>query len=306
MLSYIARRLLVAIPTLLGVATISFMLLRLIPGDPAKVMAGPAAAPQTVERLRHQFGLDRSLVHQYLSFIGKLVRGDLGTSARTGTPVIQEISSRAPYTVELAIVAILIATLVGTTLGVLASLKRNGYLDTFVTGVSVIGVSMPVYWVGLLLILTFSVNLGWFPAAGANTASSYVLPGVTLSLFAMGFISRQVRASMIEVLGHDFIRTSYAKGLGKTAVVLKHGLRNALLPVTTVIGLQFGQMLGGAILTETIFAWPGVGRYLVDSITSRDYAAVQGVVFLFAVALIAINLVTDVLYSYIDPRIRYG
>jgi ABC-type dipeptide/oligopeptide/nickel transport system permease component len=306
MLSYIARRLLVAIPTLIGVATISFMLLRLIPGDPARVMAGPAASAQTVERLRHQFGLDQPVLQQYLNYIGKLLRGDLGTSARTGTPVIDEITARAPFTVELAIVAIVIAALVGTGLGVLASLRRNGYLDTAVTAVSVIGVSMPVYWVGLLLILTFAVHLRWFPAAGADTPTSYILPGVTLSLFAIGFISRQVRASMIEVLGQDFIRSSYAKGLGRSAVVLRHGLRNALLPVTTVIGLQFGQMLGGAILTETIFAWPGVGRYLVDSISSRDYAAVQGVVFLFAVALIVINLVTDILYSYIDPRIRYG
>lgn len=305
MIGYAVRRLLVAIPTLWGVATISFLLLHLIPGDPARVMAGPAATPVQIAQLRHQFGLDRSLLSQYFTYMGRLLRGDFGTSTRTGNSVISEIGARAPYTVELAVVAIVIAAVVGTTFGVLAAVRRNSPLDTTLSGVSVLGVSLPVYWVGLLFVMVFAVNLHWLPAAGANTPDSYVLPGVTLALFPIGFISRQVRASMIEVLGQDFIRTSYAKGLSRSAVVIRHGLRNALLPVTTVIGLQFGQLLGGAILTETIFAWPGLGRLLVDSINSRDYAVVQGVVFLFAVTLIVINLITDILYSYIDPRIRY-
>ncbi len=305
MFVYVVRRLAVAIPTLFGVATISFLLLRLIPGDPARVMAGPAASAETVARLRHQFGLDKPVLEQYLSYMGRLLRGDFGTSARTGNSVLSEIGSRAPFTLQLAIVAIVIAVVVGVSLGVIAAVMRDTIVDTGVTAVSVLGVSMPVYWVGLLLVMAFSVHLHWFPAAGAQSLSSYVLPGVTLALFAIGFIARQVRASMIEVMGQDFIRTSYAKGLGTTSVVLKHGLRNALVPVTTVVGLQFGQMLGGAILTETIFAWPGIGRLLVDSINNRDYAQVQGVVVLFAVALIVVNLVTDVLYAYIDPRIRY-
>lgn len=304
MLGYSVRRLLVAMPTLWGVATISFLLLHLIPGDPAKVMAGPTATPQDVQRLRHQFGLDRPLGAQYLSYLGRLVRGDFGVSTRTGNSVLSEISARAPFTIQLAIFAIIIAALVGTTLGVIAAVKRNTMIDTLLSGLSVLGVSMPVYWVGLLLVMLFAVQFQWLPAAGADTPSSYILPGFSLALFPLGFIARQVRASMIEVLGQDFIRTSYAKGLGRTAGVLRHGLRNALLPVTTVIGLQFGQMMGGAILTETIFAWPGVGRLLVDSIGDRDYASVQGVLFLFAVALIIINLLTDILYSYIDPRIR--
>lgn len=305
MIGYAARRLMVAVPTLWGVATISFLLLHLIPGDPARVMAGPAASPETVARLRHQFGLDRSLPDQYLTYLGNLLRGDFGTSARTGNPVMTEIAARAPFTIELAVFAIIIAAVAGTLFGVVAAVRRNSAADTALSGFSVLGVSMPVYWVGLLLVLLFAVNLRWLPAAGANSLDSYILPGVTLALFPIGFISRQVRASMIEVLGQDFIRTSYAKGIGRAGVVIRHGLRNALLPVTTVIGLQFGQLLGGAILTETIFAWPGLGRLLVDSISSRDYAVVQGVVFLFAVALIVINLVTDILYSYIDPRIRY-
>jgi peptide/nickel transport system permease protein len=305
MLEYAARRLLVAIPTLWGVATISFLLLHLIPGDPARVMAGPAATAADVARLRQQFGLDRPLLEQYFGYLGDLVRGDLGIAARTGNSVLSEITARAPFTVQLALFAIVLATVVGTLLGVLAAVRRNSMLDTVLSAVSVLGVSMPVYWVGLLFVLLFAVQLQWLPAAGANTVSSYILPGVTLALFPIGFISRQVRASMIEVLGQDYIRTSYAKGLGRTAVVVRHGLRNALLPVTTVIGLQFGQMLGGAILTETIYAWPGLGRLLVDAISNRDYTVVQGVLFLFAIALIVVNLVTDLLYSYIDPRIRF-
>lgn len=305
MLEYAARRLLVAIPTLWGVATISFLLLHLIPGDPARVMAGPTATAADVARLRQQFGLDRPLLEQYFGYLGDLLRGDLGIAARTGNSVISEITARAPFTFQLALFAIVLATVVGTLLGVLAAVRRNSMLDTVLSAVSVLGVSMPVYWVGLLFVLLFAVQLHWLPAAGANTVSSYILPGVTLALFPIGFISRQVRASMIEVLGQDYIRTSYAKGLGRTSVVLRHGLRNALLPVTTVIGLQFGQMLGGAILTETIYAWPGLGRLLVDSISNRDYTVVQGVLFLFAVALIIVNLITDLLYSYIDPRIRF-
>lgn len=305
MFTYLVRRLLVAIPTLLGVATICFLLLHMVPGDPAQVMAGPGASPEQVEQLRHQFGLDQPLFRQYLTYMGHLLQGDLGTSARTGNTVMDEIATRMPFTIELAVVAMLIAGVVGITFGVIAAVRRNTAVDTALSGVSVLGVSMPVYWIGLMLVLVFAVNLKWLPAAGADTPASYILPAITLALFPIGFISRQVRASMIEALGQDYIRTSYAKGLGRSAVIFRHGLRNALLPVTTIMGLQFGQLLGGAILTETIFAWPGMGRLLVDSIESRDYAVVQGVVFLFAVALIIINLITDVLYCLIDPRIRY-
>jgi peptide/nickel transport system permease protein len=305
MLTYIARRCLIAIPTLLGVATISFMLMRIIPGDPAKVMAGPQASAEQVAQLRHQLGLDDSLSAQYGKYLDRLLHGNLGTSARTGSSVISEISSRAPFTVELALMAMVIAVLLGCTLGIIAAVRRDSWLDAVLSAVSVIGVSMPVYWVGLLFVLLFAVNLHWLPAAGAGSLSAYVLPSVTLSLFATGFISRQTRSSMLEVLGQDFIRSARAKGLGRGAVILRHGLRNASLPVITVVGLQFGQLLGGAILTETIFAWPGIGRLLVDSIASRDYSTVQGVVLLFAIALIVVNLATDLLYSYVDPRIRY-
>lgn len=305
MLTYVARRLLISIPTLFGVATISFMLMRIIPGDPAKLMAGPQASESQVAQLRHQLGLDDSLGAQYVKYLSRLVHGDLGISARTGSSVLSEITARVPFTVQLAVLAIAIAVVVGCTLGIIAAVRRDSWVDAVLSAVSVLGVSMPVYWVGLLLVLLFAVTLHWLPAAGAGSSSSYILPAVTLSLFATGFISRQTRSSMLEVLGQDFIRSARAKGLSRGSIILRHGLRNASLPVITVVGLQFGQLLGGAILTETIFAWPGIGRLLVDSIASRDYSTVQGVVLLFAIALIVVNLLTDIIYSYVDPRIRY-
>ena len=303
--TYVARRLLIAIPTLLGVVTFSFLLLRLIPGDPARVMAGPEATAADVERLRRQLGLDGSLWSQYVDYLGRVVQGDLTTSLRTGTPVLDEIAARIPATVSLAVLAITVAVVVGCTLGVIAALRRDTPVDVLLSGLSVLGVSMPVYWVGLLIIILFSVTLGWLPAAGMGSWQTYILPTAALSLFAVGFISRQTRSAMVETMDLDFIRTVKAKGVSRTALVLRHGLRNASLPVVTVVGLQFGQLLGGAVLTETIFAWPGLGRLLIESIDARDFAAVQGVVLVFALALILVNLATDLLYAYIDPRIRY-
>jgi ABC-type dipeptide/oligopeptide/nickel transport system permease component len=305
MARYTAHRLLIAIPTVLGVVTICFLLLRIIPGDPARVMAGPEATVADVERLRTQLGLDGSIWTQYVDYLGRVARGDLTISARTGTPVMDEILARVPATLSLAILATLVAVFVGCTFGVIAALKRDSAADVAVSGFSVLGVSMPVYWIGLLLVILFSVKLGWLPAAGMDTWKSYVLPTITLSFFAIGFISRQTRSAMVETMQLDFIRTVKAKGLSPSAVVLRHGLRNAALPILTIVGLQFGALLGGAVLTETIFAWPGLGRLLVDSISARDFAAVQGVVFVFAIALILVNLLTDLLYAFIDPRIRY-
>ena len=303
--NYVARRLLIAIPTLLGVVTFSFLLLRLIPGDPARVMAGPEASAEDVERLRRQLGLDGSLWSQYVDYVGRVVQGDLTTSLRTGTPVLDEIVARIPATASLAVLAIVVAVVVGCTLGIIAALRRDTIVDVVLSGVSVLGVSMPVYWIGLLMIILFSVKLGWLPAAGMDSPQSYILPTAALSFFAIGFISRQTRSAMVETMDLDFIRTVKAKGASPATVILRHGLRNASLPVVTVVGLQFGQLLGGAVLTETIFAWPGLGRLLIESINARDFAAVQGVVLVFAVALILVNLVTDLLYAYIDPRIRY-
>ena len=307
MLTYIVRRALVAIPTLLGVATVVFGLLRLLPGDPASVIAGPTATAESIATIRHQLGLDLPLWEQYLTFLGRLLRGDLGISTRTGSPVVQEIFSRVPYTAELAVTSLVLAIAVGVAAGVIAATRRNGGADLGISGSAVFGVSMPTYWLGLMLIIVFAVRLRVLPAAGADQgALSLVLPAVTLALFSMGLVARQTRSAMLEVLGQDFVRTARAKGAGRSAVLIRHALRNALLPVVTTIGLQFGALLGGAVLTETVFAWPGVGRLLVDSISARDYPVVQGVVLLLSVSFIVINLLTDLVYAYVDPRIRYS
>ncbi len=307
MLTYIVRRLLVAVPTLLGVATVVFSLLRLLPGDPANIVAGPTATPETIAIIRHQLGIDLPLWQQYLSFLGRLLRGDLGISARTGGPVTEEIFARAPFTAELAVTSLALAIAVGVTAGVLAATRRNSGADLGISGSAVFGVSMPTYWLGLMLIIVFAVNLRMLPAAGADRGPvSLILPAITLALFSMGLVTRQTRSAMLEVLGQDFVRTARAKGAGRRVVLVRHALRNALLPIVTTIGLQFGALLGGAVLTESVFAWPGVGRLLLDSISSRDYPVVQGVVLLLSVAFIVINLLTDLVYAYVDPRIRYS
>lgn len=306
MLTYSGRRLLIGVPTLIGVATISFLLLRLIPGDPARLMAGPTASAAQVEHLRQQFGLTGSELSQYVRYLGRLVSGDLGRSTLTGQTVTSEIATAFPFTLELAVAAACLAVLVGCPLGIVAALRHGRIVDTALSGVSVLGVSMPVYWSGLLLIILFAVDLRLLPAAGAETISSMVLPSVTLSLFAIGFISRQTRSAMLEALSQDYTRTARAKGMPARVVILKHALRNAAVPVVTVAGLQFGQLLGGAVLTETIFGWPGLGNLLVQAINARDYATVQGAVLLFAIAVMIVNLSTDLLYAVIDPRVRYA
>jgi ABC-type dipeptide/oligopeptide/nickel transport system permease component len=307
MLTYIVRRLLVAAPTLLGVATVVFSLLRMLPGDPAVVIAGPSATPESIQHIREQLGLTQPLWLQYVDFLGRLLHGDLGDSTRTGAPVVQEIMARAPYTAVLAVTSLALAIAVGVSAGVVAATRRNGGADLGVSGAAVFGVSMPTYWLGLMLIIVFAVDLRWLPAGGADRGVlSLVLPAITLALFSVGLVARQTRSAMLEVLGQDFVRTARAKGAGRSAVLVRHALRNALLPIVTTIGLQFGALLGGAVLTETVFAWPGVGRLLVDSIGSRDYPVVQGVVLLLSVAFIVINLLTDLVYAYVDPRIRYN
>jgi peptide/nickel transport system permease protein len=306
-LTYVVRRVLVAIPTLLGVATVVFSLLRLLPGDPASLIAGPTATPESIANIRHQLGLDQPIWQQYLDFLGRLLHGDLGISSRTGQPVLQEIATRAPYTAELALTSLVLAIAVGVAAGVVAATRRNTGADLGISGGAVFGVSMPVYWLGLMLIIVFAVRLRVLPAAGNDEGVlSLVLPTVTLALFSMGLVARQTRSAMLEVLGQDFVRTARAKGAGRRAVLIRHALRNALLPIVTTIGLQFGTLLGGAVITESVFAWPGMGRLLLDSIGSRDYPVVQGVVLLLSVAFITINLLTDLVYAYVDPRIRYS
>ena len=303
--AHIVRTLLLSLITLFGVSVLIFLMLRVLPGDPARVLAGLNASEEQVARLREQLGLDESLLAQYWQFITGLLTGDLGESARTSRPVTTEIAVRLPATVILAVVATIIGTIVGVTAGVIAAVRRNSLLDHTISSLAMMGVSMPVYWLGLLLILLFAVTLGWLPAAGSGEPLSIVLPAVTLAAFSTALISRMTRASMLEVMGQDYIRTAEAKGAAPRTVIIKHALRNAFIPILTVISLQFGALLGGAVLTETVFGWPGIGRLLVDSIAARDFAVVQGIVLVYAAAFILLNVIVDVLYVVVDPRIRY-
>jgi peptide/nickel transport system permease protein len=303
--AHIVRTLLLSLITLFGVSVLIFLMLRVLPGDPARVLAGLDASAEQVDRLRAELGLDQPLLSQYWSFISGVLQGDLGTSARTSRPVTLEIVARMPATLTLAAVATVIGSVVGVTAGVVAAVRRNSLLDHVVSSVAVMGVSMPVYWLGLLLILLFAVTLGWLPAAGSEGPLSIVLPAATLGAFSTALVSRMTRASMLEVLGQDYIRTAQAKGAPPRTVIVKHGLRNAFIPVLTVISLQFGALLGGAVLTETVFGWPGIGRLLVDSISARDFAVVQGLVLVYALLFVLLNVFVDVLYVVVDPRIRY-
>jgi peptide/nickel transport system permease protein/oligopeptide transport system permease protein len=304
-LTYVGRRLLAAIPTLWGVATAAFIMARLLPGDPARVIAGVLATEDQVDHLRLQLGLDQPLPVQYLEYLGSLARLDLGTSAHFGTPVTGEIASRLPYTAELAVAALAMAVVLGVLGGVVAALRRNTVVDLAISAVSVLGISMPTYWLGLMLIVVFAVQLRLLPAAGADSPAGIVLPAITLGLLSVGLIARMTRSSLLEVLAQDYVRTARAKGVPPARVVLSHALRNALVPILTAIGLQLGALLGGAVLTESVFGWPGVGRLLLDSIFSRDYPMVQGLVLLFAVTYIVVNLLVDLLYAVVDPRVRY-
>lgn len=303
--AHIVRTLLLSLITLFGVSVLIFLMLRVLPGDPARVLAGLNASEEQVSRLRDELGLNESLLGQYWSFITGVLTGDLGTSARTSAPVASEIGVRLPATLILAVVATIIGTIAGVTAGVVAAVRRNSIIDHVISSVAMMGVSMPVYWLGLLLILLFAVTLGWLPAAGSGEPLSIVLPAVTLAAFSTALISRMTRASMLEVLGQDYVRTAEAKGAPPTTVIIRHGLRNAFIPILTVISLQFGALLGGAVLTETVFGWPGIGRLLVDSIGARDFAVVQGIVLVYAAAFILLNVIVDVLYVVVDPRIRY-
>ncbi len=303
---YLAQRFAASVVTLLGVSLIVFVMVRMLPGDPARVIAGLFASEQDVQRIHEELGLDRPLYVQYGIFLSRLARGDLGRSARTSEPVATELRPRLAATLELAVVSAVLATAVGIPAGVLAARLPYSMLDYLLSCATLFGVSMPVYWLGLMLIVVFAVELGWLPAAGADSVGAIVLPALTLAAFSVALIARMTRASMLEVLGQDYVRTARAKGASERRVVSRHALRNALIPIVTVVGLQFGALLGGAVLTESVFGWPGMGLLLVDSIFARDYATVQGIVLVFSFMLIVTNLVVDLLYAVIDPRIRYG
>lgn len=292
--------------TVFFVAITVFLMVRLLPGDPARVIAGVLASEQEVDRLRTRLGLDEPLWRQGVIFVSGLAQGNLGTSARTSNPVTEEIGARFGATLTLAVVSTVLAVLIGVPLGAFAAVRAGRFEDLLASTFVLFGISMPVYWLGLMLILVFSIRLRWLPAAGAEGPLSIVLPAVTLAFFSMAFIARITRSSMLEVLHQDYVRTARSKGVTQRAVVWRHALRNALAPVITVIGLQFGELLGGAILTETVFAWPGLGRLLVASIFARDYPTVQGLVIVFALLFALVNLAVDLFYGVIDPRVRYG
>jgi peptide/nickel transport system permease protein len=306
MTAYLVRRLLASAVSLVGVALIVFTLVRLLPGDPARVIAGLLATPEDVERMRHSLGLDQPWFIQLQVFFARLLHGDLGTSARTRAPVAREIAEHLPATIELALAAASLATVIGVTAGVLAAIRRYSFLDYLMSVGTLLGVSMPVYWLGLMLIIAFAVTLHLLPASGNESPKSLILPAVTLASFSMALTMRITRSSMLEVLGSDYVRVAWTKGLRQATIVVRHALRNALIPILTVVALQFGNLLGGAVVTETVFGWPGMGQLLINSIFARDYPVVQGDVLVFASLFILINLVTDVLYVYVDPRIRYA
>ncbi|MFN3286108.1 MAG: nickel ABC transporter permease [bacterium] len=302
---YVLKRVLLALPVLLGVSVVVFVAIRSIPGDPAQIMAGQAATEEVVRQIRQSLGLDQPLPVQYLYFLRNVVRGDLGRSLFNGAPVVEELGQRFPRTVRLALASMAVASLIGVPAGILAATRHLSWVDTLVMLVALVGVSMPVFWLGLNLILVFSVRLQWLPAFGYETWRHLLLPSVTLGAASAAIVARMTRSAMLEVLGQDYIRTARAKGLAERAVVNRHALRNALIPVVTVLGLQLGTLLSGAVLTETVFAWPGIGRLLVDAVLARDYPIIQGATLLIAATFVALNLAVDVLYGLLDPRIRY-
>ncbi len=305
-LRFLARRLLLAIPVLLGAATIVFALVHLIPGDPVQAMLGDAASPESVAELRGRLGLDRPLPVQYAAFLSGAARGDLGVSLRTNERVTAAIAARLPATVELALAAMLVAVAIAIPAGVMAAVKAGTGIDHAATTLALVGISMPNFWLGPLLAIVFSVGLGWLPVSGRGTLAHLVLPAVTLGAPLAAVLARMTRASLIEELRELYVTAARARGLSTARVVLKHALRNSLIPIVTVLGLQVGAVLTGAVITETIFAWPGVGRLLIQSIGFRDYPLVQGCILLIAVTYVSVNLLTDMAYAYLDPRIRLG
>jgi peptide/nickel transport system permease protein len=336
MLKYILKRLGLLIPTLLGVATIVFFMVALSPGDPARVMLGERANAQQLEQLREDLGLDKSLSEQYWLYLQRMVQLDFGESIKTGRPVMEEISELYPATLELAFWAMVFAAVAGVLMGVASAIKKNTWIDYTAMVGALVGVSMPVFWLALVLIMVFSVGLGWFPTGGRINVRFFfesitgvylldtfiymvrdgnteyfldalrhlVLPAVALGTIPLAIIARVTRSSMLEVLKQDYIKTARAAGISERRVIFRYALKNALLPIITVLGIQFGLLLSGAILTETIFAWPGIGRWLYTAIQARDYPAVQGGVIVISTSFVLINLVVDILYSLVNPRIR--
>ena len=305
MAHFLLRRLLLTIPVLLGVATLVFSLIHLVPGDPVQAMLGESASPQEVADVSHRLGLDRPLYLQYWAFLKGAARGDLGVSLRTSEPVAQAIADRMPATFQLAIAAMALAVVIAIPLGIIAAVGAGTGVDYAATTLALLGISMPNFWIGPLLAILFSVTLGWLPVSGSGTAAHLVLPAITLGAPLAAVLARMTRASVIEELRELYVLAARARGVSRTRAVLRLAFRNSLIPIVTVLGLQMGAVLTGAVITETIFAWPGVGRLLIQSINFRDYPLVQGCILLIAVTYVAMNLLTDLAYGFLDPRIRY-
>jgi len=307
MLTWTLRRVLTVVPVLFGVTLAVFSMLFLVPGDPVKMMLAEFVTnPDQVAQMRAQLHLDEPILQQYGRFVANATRGDLGTSIRSRRPVTAEIRENVASTAQLAVAAMLVAVAVGVPLGLLAALSRNSWLDVTSMGTALLGLSMPSFWLGLLLIFVFSLHLAWFPATGGGDLRHLVLPSITLGTIAAAIIARLTRSSMLEVLGQDYVRTARAKGLGGFSVVVRHALKNALIPIITIFGLQFGNLLAGAVIVETVFSRPGLGRLIVGGILSKDFPLVQGTVLFVATVYVLINLLVDVAYAYADPRIRLG
>lgn len=305
MTRFLAWRLLVAVPTLLGVLVVAFLLLHVAPGDPVQAMVGERADSATLVRLRAELHLDEPLPTRFVRYAGDALTGNLGNSYITGRPILGELLHRFPYTLRLALAAMLFAVSTGLLVGILGAWRPGHWFDRVMTLGAYLGVSFPVYWVGLLLIMIFAVQLRWLPPSGSGGIAFLILPALTLGMRSVAVIARMTRASLQEVLQADYIRSARAVGLPERRVVLRHGLRNALLPVITVVGLDFGSYLTGSILTETIFSWPGVGRYVLTAISKRDLPAVQGSILFLSVVFVLVNLLADLLYAKADPRVSY-
>lgn len=302
--TFLLRRLLLAIPTLLGVLVVVFALLYIAPGDPVMEMVGERADSATIAQLRKQLHLDEPRPKQFAAYASGVIHGDLGTSFITGRPIARDIAERFPKTLELACAAMLLAVVLGISVGVVTAAYPGGWLDRLTLAFTYLGISFPVYWVGLILILVFAMILRWLPPSGTGGLAFLILPAFALGTRSIAFLARMTRSAMLEVLGSDYIRTARAKGLPRTAVLARHALRNALIPVVTVIGLDFGSYLTGSILTETVFSWPGIGRYVVNAIGRRDLPAIQGTVLFLSAVFVIVNLITDLAYAKADPRVQ--
>ena len=301
---YVLKRILLLIPVLLGVSLLVFAIMSLTPGDPAQLILGENAPKEAVLKLREEMGLNDPFFMQYFRFVKNAIMGDFGRSYTTGREVFGEIFARFPNTLILAVIGIIISVCIGIPIGIISATRQYSFLDSFSMVIALLGVSMPVFWLGLMLILTFSVKLGWLPSGGIDGLKSIILPAVTLGVGSAAIITRMTRSSMLEVIRQDYIRTARAKGVAEKVVINKHALKNALIPIITVVGLQFGHLLGGAVLTESVYSWPGVGRLMVDAIRQKDTPTVLAAVVFLAAAFSVVNLLVDILYAYVDPRIK--